>query len=75
MSQSEPALATLGAIADRCGKKVHQVAWVVRKLHLKPRGRAGRLRVFGDKDVETIIAELTRTERHSQSSAANPSTH
>lgn len=61
MDQIERSLPTIGVIADRCGKKVHQVAYAIRSLGLKPSARAGRLRVFSEEEVATIFIELART--------------
>lgn len=61
MAQLERPLATIGEIAARTGRKVHQVAYAVRTLGLKASARAGRLRVFSDDEVEKIVAELDRT--------------
>lgn len=57
---STPSLSTVGIIADRLGVKVHRVAHVVKVLGIRPLGRAGRLRVFAEADIDRIASALGR---------------
>jgi hypothetical protein len=49
-------LNTVGAIADRLDLKVHQVVYLVRKLSLRPIGKAGIANVYSDQHVKQIAA-------------------
>jgi hypothetical protein len=53
---------TVGEIARRLGEPIHRIEYVLRTRNIRPSGLAGNCRVYPDKDVERIAAELQRVD-------------
>jgi hypothetical protein len=51
---------TVGEIARRLNLPLHRIEYVIRSRRIQPTGWAGHARVFGQKDLDTIAAELSR---------------
>jgi len=62
------AVLTVGQIADQLGQPPSRVAYLIAKHRLKPVGRVGIIRLFGEEQVETI----QRTMRNHRGRAADP---
>ena len=62
MSIAVPTLPTVGEIARRIGCPLHRVEYVVRARGLRPKERAGNMRVFSEEDVAYIAAEIRRID-------------
>lgn len=60
MPISAPALLTIGEIARRLNEPIHRIEYVIRARRIRPCGRAGNARVFGEESVEAISLELHR---------------
>ncbi len=63
MTESPPALPTVGVIAKRHDAEIHQVEYVIRTRRLQPVGRAGSAFIYSDNDVDFIGHELRRIAR------------
>jgi DNA-binding transcriptional MerR regulator len=53
-------LATVGTLAREFGVAVHQIEYAIKKLELRPAGRAANYAVYSDDDVARIGQELAR---------------
>ena len=53
---------TVGAIAERLGKPLHRIEYIIRARKIQPTGVAGNVRVFSESDVERISRELNRID-------------
>jgi hypothetical protein len=60
MTQSPPTVPTVGEIARREGVPIHRVEYALRKLGIRPAGRAGAAYIYTEADVEKVVAELHR---------------
>lgn len=58
MSNGIPQLRTPGVIAAELGQPIGRVLYVLRKLDIRPIGRAGTLRLFDYSAVELVHAEI-----------------
>lgn len=63
MANDVPQLRTPGVIASELGAPLSRVLYLLRKLNIRPIGRAGVLRLFDRKAVEIIRAELQSAKR------------
>lgn len=54
---------TVGDLADACGAKSHQVAYIIRKLKITPVQRAGFYRLFDQASLAKIRSELASRPR------------
>jgi hypothetical protein len=61
MSDGIPQLRTPGVIAAELSEPIGRVLYVIRKLGIKPIGRAGTLRLFDRNAVELVRGEITRS--------------
>ncbi|MCC6322111.1 MAG: hypothetical protein IT438_11830 [Phycisphaerales bacterium] len=63
MSPHSPlAVPTVGEIARRLEREVHEVQYVIRTRGIKPEARAGNLRIFSEAAVARIASELRRID-------------
>ncbi len=62
MPTTVPSVPTVGEIARRIGCPLHRVEYVIRARRLRPKGRAGNVRVFSEADVKFIAAEIRRID-------------
>jgi hypothetical protein len=53
---------TVGEIARRLGEPIHRIEYVLRTRNIRPSGLAGNCRVYAERDVERIAAELQRID-------------
>jgi len=58
-----PQLRTPGVIAEELGAPLHRVIYVLRKLNIKPIGRAGTLRLYNLEATEAVRSELLRMDQ------------
>lgn len=49
---------TIGEIAQKLGRPIHRIAYVVKARHITPHRRAGSLRLFDEEAVRQIDHEL-----------------
>lgn len=49
---------TIGVLAERLHVPIHRVEYLVRSRDIQPKERAGHLRVFDEKAVETLRQEI-----------------
>jgi hypothetical protein len=61
MSKGVPQLRTPGVIAAELDQPIGRVLYVLRKLGIRPIGRAGTLRLFDYSAVELVRAEIERS--------------
>jgi DNA-binding transcriptional MerR regulator len=59
----EPNLPTVGVIAERLGRPIHAISYVIRSRGISPSGRAGNARVFSEAAIQRIASELRRIEK------------
>jgi hypothetical protein len=59
-AKAEPKARTTGVLADQSGGTLDEVKYLVRKLGIRPIGRAGTLRLFDQSAVEQIRDALAR---------------
>lgn len=60
---TEPTLLTPGVIAKRFGIPVHRVLYVLgTRPHIRPKARAGTLRLYDEAAVVSIYVELNAIE-------------
>ena len=57
-----PRLRTPGVIADELDAPISRVLYLLRKLNIRPIGRAGTLRLYDRTAVELIRAKLAQTK-------------
>jgi hypothetical protein len=70
MPSDAPQLRTPGAIAAEVGAPLSSVLYLLRKLEIKPIGRAGILRLYDHEAVETVRRALL--ERQDPSRRSTP---
>jgi len=58
MAEAIPQLRTPGVIAAELGEPLSRVLYVLQKRNIRPIGRAGVLRLFDQRAVELVRAEL-----------------
>jgi hypothetical protein len=63
MTNDTPQLRTPGIIAGELDAPIGRVLYVLRKLGIKPIGRAGILRLYDRAAVEAVRNELQRMEQ------------
>lgn len=63
MANDVPQLRTPGVIATELGAPINRVLYLLRKLNIRPIGRAGVLRLYDRRAVEIIRAELQSSKR------------
>ena len=62
-TEPPPALATLGTVSEQLGQPIHRIAYILRtRKHIQPTATAGRLRLFSQRTIELIKAELERID-------------
>ena len=73
MSNSVPQLRTPGVIAAELDEPIGRVLYVLRKLGIRPIGRAGTLRLFDHSAVDLVRTEIQRSmaERAGNEKAAS----
>lgn len=62
MQATIPFAATIGEIARQVGCPVHRIEYVIRTRNLRPKERAGNIRVFSEADVQFIASEIRRID-------------
>lgn len=60
MTDRTPQLRTPGVIANELNAPLSRVQYVLRKLNIKPIGRAGILRLYSQDAVAAVRAEIER---------------
>lgn len=55
---------TMGILAQRLGVPIHRIQYLVRSRNIRPVERAGKLRIFDEKAIETLEQELKRAYRN-----------
>ena len=63
MANDVPQLRTPGVIAAELDAPINRVLYLLRKLNIRPIGRAGVLRLYDRTAVEIIRAELQSAKR------------
>ena len=66
MSQINERLLTVEEIAKRLGTTYFQVQHYVRARHLKPKFRAGRIRIFDEVEFQKIAADIRRADEEAK---------
>jgi hypothetical protein len=54
---------TLGELVRRIGCPIHRVNYIIRSRNIRPAQRAGRARIFSEKDAAFIQDEIRRIDR------------
>ncbi len=62
MSPTTTPVPTVGEIARRLGESLHRIEYVIRSRNIRPAGRAGHVRIFGEADVAHIADELRQID-------------
>jgi hypothetical protein len=71
IANDTPQLRTPGVIADELDAPITRVLYVLRKLGIKPIGRAGILRLYDRAAVEAVRNEMRRIEHRQGVSSAS----
>jgi hypothetical protein len=66
MPSDVPQLRTVGVIATELDKPLHRVQYVLRKLNIKPIGRAGVLRLYDRATVEAVREALRKMDERQE---------
>lgn len=67
MTTAVPSLLTPGKIADKLGVPLHRVLYILRtRGHIRPRARAGRLRLYSRDAIAFIRHELNAQDARRQ---------
>ena len=62
MNTKTPSMPTIGEIARRLAVSTHRVEYLIRARGIAPCGRAGNARVFDEKAINVIRAEVNRID-------------
>lgn len=60
MSNTLPALLTVGELAKRLDVPIHRVEYLIRSRNLQPAQRAGNNRVFTESDLQYLAGIINR---------------